>query len=385
MAFVTAPIGQLRVRPSLPQTLVRFRWALAPLLPLLWLYRLIVAARNFCFDRGIFKSTKLPALVISIGNLSAGGTGKTPMTIFLAETLRDQGWKAAIVARGYRREKSGLTVVSDGKQILAGIADAGDEPLLMAQACEGVPVVVDRKKLNAARAAVAHFAPDVILVDDGFQHRQLHRDIDIVMLDAATPLRNAWSLAGVITREPASSLRRADFIILNISGQNERQRLVAQCRQYTAAKIFTGALQGIGWRELHVTQSAAKKEIAPLDFVKAQPVLLVSGIAHPERFREQAEIFGARIVSEMKFWDHYRYQKNDIQTIESTRKACGARYILTTSKDAGKLATLSGAAAMPFLVLETRFVMNAEFLPAFFEAVQMKRKARENLPWSNQP
>jgi len=338
---------------------------LIPLLPLLWIYRLSVSIRNFCYDHAIFKITKLPALVISIGNLSAGGTGKTPLTILLAKTLRAQGWKVAIVARGYRRQKKGLVVVSDGQQILADLAEAGDEPLLMAQACEGVPVIVDEQKKVAAAAAIEKFAPNIILVDDGFQHRRLHRDIDIVLVDVQTPLSHLWWFPAAPMREPAASLRRADFVILNTGGGEAGEPLAEKYRRYTPARIFSGALQGNGWRRL----AGASGKLSPLDLVQGQPVLLISGIAQPERFRLAVEKFGARVVHEIKFRDHHRYQENDLQTIAAARKAAGARYILTTSKDAVKLAALNGAAAGPMLVLETAFVLEAGFFRIFLDVV----------------
>ncbi len=354
----------------------KYKLLLAPLLPLLWLYRAVIALRNFCYDHNIFKSKKLSTFVISIGNLSMGGTGKTPLTIFLATALRDQGWKVAIVARGYRREKSGLVVVSDGKQILAGIAEAGDEPMLMAQACEGIPVIVDRQKLNAARAAVERFAPDVILVDDGFQHRQLHRDIDIVMLDATTPLSNAWLLSGIMLREPASALRRADFIIINESSQGDdlpSQPLFEQSRRYTSVAIFSGKLQATNWRELPPNKAG---EILPLDFIKDQPVLLVSGIARPESFRRLVEAHGARVQGELTFGDHHRYDEKDVRLMATAFKTCGARYVLATPKDAVKLAKLRAAeTALPIFILETAFEVEPAFFPALLEKLRSPKIA----------
>jgi tetraacyldisaccharide 4'-kinase len=350
-----------------PQALAKFRWLLAPLLPLLWLFRFTVFVRNFCYDRGFFKSTRLPAFVISIGNLSVGGTGKTPATIFLAAALRDQGWRIAIVSRGYRREGTASVVVSDGQHILADAVTAGDEPLLMAQACDGVAVVVARDKTAAALVAFEKFAPDIILVDDGFQHRRLQRDIDVVMVDARMPLSNLWWFPAWPMREPAAALRRADFVILNTGGSDGEQ-MMKQCRRYTAARIFSGALRGLGWREL-----TGASKMLPVEFVKDQPVLLVSGIAHPERFRDAAEKVGARVVDEIIFADHHRYRDNDLRAIEATRKDVGARYILTTSKDAGKLRLLPGAAATPFLVLETVFDIEASFLAALVEGIRHKR------------
>lgn len=335
---------------------------LFPFLPLLWIYRLLVSIRNFCYDRAIFKITKLPALVISIGNLSAGGTGKTPLTILLANSLLAQGWKVAIVARGYRRQKTGLAVVSDGQQILAGIAATGDEPLLMAQACPGVPVIVDAQKKVAATATVKKFAPDIILVDDGFQHRQLHRDLDVVLIDGQIPLSTLWWFPVAPMREPATSLRRANFVICNTGGSQVKTPPV---EKYTSAKIFSGALQSTGWRPL--TNVAEK--LLPLEFVQGQPAILVSGIAQPERFRVAVERLGAHIVDEIRFRDHHRYQENDLQTMAAARKAAGARYILTTSKDAVKLATCPGSAIEPIWVLETAFVLEPGFGQIFLDTV----------------
>jgi tetraacyldisaccharide 4'-kinase len=359
----------------------KYKLLLAPLLPLLWLYRAAIALRNFCYDHIIFKSTKLSTFVISIGNLSLGGTGKTPFTIFLANALRDHGLKAAIVARGYRRDKSGLVVVSDGQRILVDIAEAGDEPMLMAQACEGVPVIVDRQKKKAAIAAVARFSPDVILVDDGFQHRQLHRDIDIVMLDAAMLLSNAWSLPGITLREPASALRRADFIMINRSGQTDDttpQQLVEQCRRYTRAAIFSGGMKAVSWRTPE-RLSTPNAEPLPLAHVKDQPALLVSGIARPERFRRLVEAQGARVQGELTFSDHHRYDEKDMRLIATAFKACKARYVLTTTKDAVKLAKLDGrrasVPALPILMLETTFEAEPAFFTALLETVRFPKIA----------
>jgi tetraacyldisaccharide 4'-kinase len=379
----------------------KFKWLLAPLLPLLWLYYIIVTVRNFCYDRGVCKSKKLPALVISVGNLSLGGTGKTPATIFLARALRDQGWRVVVVARGYGRQGRGLVVVSDGQHVLADIAAAGDEPLLLAQECDGIPVVVDRQKKTAAMAAVEKFSPDIILVDDGFQHRQLYRQINVVMVDATTHLNSFWWNIASPLREPASALRRADFIILNTSGiSNPKQfeRITEQCHRYTAAPIFTGMLKALGWRKLEnepdkgqsdkfasLQVASTKKQplnrhlrlapcpLLPLSIIKGQPVVLVSGIARPERFRKLVETHGAQIQRELIFADHHNYKGNDARDIEATFRHCGARYILTTAKDAVKLSRLvdSGStSALPFLVLEMAFEAEPEALPAMLNVIR---------------
>src|SRR5574341_142272 len=359
------------------QRFLKIRWIFIPFFPLFWLYRAIVALRNFCYDHGLCKSTKLPAIVISIGNLSMGGTGKTPAAIFLAQTLRDQGWRIAIVAAGYRRSKNGLVVVSDGQRLLAGIEAAGDEPLLMAQACAGIPVIVDRRKKNAAIAAVEKFAPDIIIVDDGFQHRQLHRDIDVVMLEATTALDSLWLFPAAPMREPASALRRADFIIINVSGENHDkhgQQLAEQSRRYTKAAVFSGKLRALAWRTLEATPQFA---ILPPAYIQNRRVMLVCGIARPQSFRRLVDSQGACIKNELIFSDHHPYKDKDIRRIAEVFQACGAQHILTTAKDAVKLATLIGANDAPsFLVLEIAFDVDADFFPTLTEAIRRKNVAR---------
>lgn len=367
------------------QCFLKIRWLFIPFFPLFWFYRAIIALRNFCYDRNFCQSTKLPAMVISIGNLSMGGAGKTPATIFLAKALQEQGWRIAIVARGYRRAKSGLVVVSDNQCVLADVATAGDEPLLMAQACEGIPVVVDRRKKNAAVVAAKRFAPDIIMVDDGFQHRQLHRDIDVVMVEATTPLNNLWRFPAAPMREPASALRRADFIIINASGPNHGKRvqeMTEQCRRYTKAVIFSGQLKALAWRKLEATletggQSAAMvQQILPLAYIQNQHVMLVSGIARPQNFRQLVEAQGAHVKSEFIFSDHYPYKEKDIRRIAKAFQECGAQHILTTAKDAMKLSALIDAdTILSFLVLEIAFEIEQNFLPALIEAIRRKSVA----------
>jgi tetraacyldisaccharide 4'-kinase len=316
-----------------------------------------------------------------------GGAGKTPATIFLAKALQERGWRIAIVARGYRRAKSGLVVVSDGQRLLANIQTAGDEPLLMAQACEGIPVIVDRRKKNAAVFAAKKFVPDIVMVDDGFQHRQLHRDIDVVMLDASTPLSNLWLFPAAPMREPASALRRADFIIINTSGENHResaQQMAEQCRRYTKAAIFSGKLKALAWRKLEEKSlvggqmaAALQFQILPLASIQNQQVMLVSGIARPQNFRQLAEAQGARVMRELIFSDHYPYKEKDVHRIVKVFQECGAQHILTTAKDAVKLSPLLETdTPLSFLVLEITFEMERNFLPALIEAIRRKSVTR---------
>ena len=174
----------------------------------------IVAARNRLYDGGLLKQQKLPRPVISVGNLTVGGTGKTPTVIFIAHILKDHGYRPAVLSRGYGGSANApVNVVSDGNRILMGWREAGDEPILIASAVPGIPVLTGSRRLLTGRAAVETFGADVLILDDAFQHRSLFRDIDMVLLDAARPFGNGFLLPRGPLREPRIPLRRADILL----------------------------------------------------------------------------------------------------------------------------------------------------------------------------
>ncbi|NOZ57407.1 MAG: tetraacyldisaccharide 4'-kinase, partial [Calditrichaeota bacterium] len=155
-----------------------------PLLPLAWLYGLSVTAHETLYRHGVLKRERVGALVVSVGNVTVGGTGKTPFTAWLARELAARGAKVGIVSRGYGRKSRGLVVVSDGSRLLADVRQSGDEPRLLALKAPGVPVIVDENRARGCREAVRRFGCQILLLDDAFQHRRLHRDVDIVLVNA---------------------------------------------------------------------------------------------------------------------------------------------------------------------------------------------------------
>lgn len=320
-----------------------------PLLtPLSWLYGGLIHLRNLSYDKEVLASTKLPAFVISIGNLSVGGAGKTPMTIFLAQTLQQAGWRVVMVARGYRREGRGTCLVSDGEKILADLREAGDEPLLLAQACPGVPVIVDRNKTHAAAVAVEKFDPQIILVDDGLQHRRLRRDLNLVLMPASFFLHTPRLLPAGPLREPITSLRRAQFLLL--TGLTDlppsQQALVwERCKRF-GARAFALDFQARALISLHT------RETFPIKQLLAKRVVLVSGIAQPERFHLMIQTLGAQIVHTMRFPDHYNYRANAAEHIANTFAKTRSDLLITTSKDAVKLRRFECLARLPCFVLD---------------------------------
>jgi tetraacyldisaccharide 4'-kinase len=192
------------------------------------MYRTAVLMRNALYKRGTLKTRKLPCRVISIGNLTLGGTGKTPMVVAVAGFLSENRKRPAVVSRGYgRQDETRILVVSDGRSLLVDARTGGDEPVLIGSKLSDVPVVVGNKRYEAAQYALKLFNPDIVILDDGFQHLQLRRDLDIVLVDAADPFGNGKLFPAGILREPVTALRRAHAVVItraDASGSVEELR-----------------------------------------------------------------------------------------------------------------------------------------------------------------
>src|SRR3989475_7376445 len=198
-------------------------WFLAPLVPLSHLYGLAMRARAALYARGLLRQQILPCRVISVGNLTVGGTGKTPVVIALAAALRDRGRKVGVISRGYKR-RSGTSIleISDGRTLRGHPEDSGDEPFLIAQHCLGVPVAVGADRPLVGRYLVDRFDLDSLVVDDGFQHLALRRDMDILVLDAGAPFGNGYLLPRGRLPEPLSGMERASAVLFTLGSQTQR-------------------------------------------------------------------------------------------------------------------------------------------------------------------
>jgi tetraacyldisaccharide 4'-kinase len=294
--------------------------------PLTGLYGAATALRNTLFDRGVISSQRLEQPVVSIGNLSMGGSGKTPFVIALGELLKARGIRFDVLARGYRRKTRGVLVVeTDGNA-----ADFGDEPLLIARRL-GVPVIVGESRYDAGRVAEQRFQPQLHILDDGFQHRSLVRDFDIVLM-TESDFDDRLLPSGRL-REPLSSLQRADAIVLprDFSGQNFSVHDLA---------IDSFARQGkLIWR-MH------REIVVPA--APASPIVFC-GIARPQQFFAQVRAAGITPAAEVEFRDHHPYDRSDIERLLAMRGKLGAGGFLTTEKDAVNLGSLQ-ADLRPFAV-----------------------------------
>lgn len=306
------------------------------LFPFSIIYGIIIWVRNKLYDNKIFRSLKLDKCkVICVGNISVGGTGKTPVIKFLASYLSEIGFKVAILSRGYRRSSKDIVIVSDGKQILAGLEDAGDEPFFLAQQLKNIPIVVESDRYKGALAIQEKFQPDIILLDDAYQHRRLYRDFDIVLVDASVGFSRALLLPAGFLREPIKNLKRADLIWFTRVDQSKKlDKLISQARRYSSSPIIKSEHCAV---EIIQAKSGNRYQLC---YLNHQKVLLFSGIANPVSFEKTVIDLGGEVVLHLKFSDHYQYQQNDINRIINQARDTDANIILTTEKDIVRIMNL---------------------------------------------
>jgi tetraacyldisaccharide 4'-kinase len=285
--------------------------------PLTTVYGAATALRNTMFDRGVLRSHRLERPVVSVGNLSVGGSGKTPFVIALGELLKARGIKFDVLSRGYGRKTNGVLVAEpDGKA-----TEFGDEPLLIARRL-GVPVIVGESRYDAGRDAENKFQSQLHILDDGFQHRSLARDFDIVLI-AECDFEDRLLPSGRL-REPLSSLQRADAIVLPAA-------LSELFPEDAARRVSLGGLPPKPiWR--------IKRELA-LPHRPSQPIAFC-GLARPEQFFAQLRAAGITPAAEVDFRDHHAYHRGDIERLLAMRDKFHADAFLTTEKDAMNLGSL---------------------------------------------
>ena len=335
----------------------RRRWFDLALVNLLFaasrFYRMVVQFRVWMYDKRVIRNHALGCLVVSIGNLTCGGTGKTPVVEVFARTLSENGRKVAILSRGYRSKKRTFRekmlhffkkgkievppkVVSDGKNLLLNSEYAGDEPYMLASNLPEVAVVVDKDRVKSGIYAIDNFQSDVIILDDGFQYLMLKPHINIVLVDSTDPFGNGHVLPRGVLREPIKNIRRADYIFLTKSdGSHKLEHLKRFIRRHTRrAEIIECC---------HKPQNLVTlkgREVHPLSKLKGAKVAALSAIARPESFEKFLEDFGAELVLKDHFADHHRYTKQEITDFVSQAKAAGAEMIMTTEKDAVRIPEL---------------------------------------------
>ena len=333
--------------------------------PLSALYGGAVAARARLYRSGRFRTERVACPVVSVGNLTFGGTGKTPFVEFLARRLRFEGKRPAILSRGYGRRGRGLVVVSAGNGPLVAAETGGDEPVAMALRLPTVPVVVAERRVEAARSAI-DLGADLLLLDDGYQHLALERDVNILLLDAGDPFGGGDLPPAGSLREPLSALGRADafvFTRVNRAAPSPEARDELR-RRNPLAPVFTARIRASGLTD----ESGSPIESAAL---AGRRFVAVCGIAHPGAFFASLTELDLAPEEILEFPDHHRYGRRDLDRIRRTADRSGSAWIATTEKDAVKL---RGKTSLPVVVVKLE-VDVAE--PGFFPFLLSRLESRE--------
>jgi len=298
------------------------------LLPISWLYGLLIQLRNLCYDVGIFRVESISAKVISVGNITTGGTGKTPVVEWIVGRLLKRKVRVAVVSRGYGRSSRGTMVVSDGRSIRSTPDRSGDEAFQIARKFPEAIVLVDEKRVRGARHAMTQCGAGVIVLDDGFQHRSLHRNLDIVLVDVDQPLRGTWMLPSGPRRESVRDLKRADIVVLTHRSAEKRGTMNAELKRITRAPQFEAVFPPTSLVRLSdgMRQSPDK--------VRGNSCIAFCGIARPEAFGRMLEDLGLTTKEFQKFPDHHRYTDQDLEFLASIIERMNPNFVLTTEKDA---------------------------------------------------
>jgi len=301
------------------------------LFPLTFFYWLVVVCRNIFYSKKIFISKKLPTKVLSIGNITTGGTGKTPAVIFLTKLLSQKGIKCAILSRGYGRKSTGTQLVTDGNARVLDWRKFGDEPSLMANHLPGIPIVVDSKRYRGGRFLVDNFKPEVIILDDAFQHRAIKRNLDIVLINSKDSKKDYKLLPSGILREPVSSLKRADVLIFTKTNLAEPNNYLKNLVKSTKAPVYLSTLKA---------ESPILRNGRPLQIKKNLNVIALSAIADTRGFLLTLKQAGIMVVKHFDFLDHHNYQQSDLDKIFKQMKKLNVETLITTEKDMIKLTHL---------------------------------------------
>ncbi len=330
-------------------------------------FRAGAALRAALYDAGILRAERALAPVVSIGNLAVGGAGKTPAVIAVARRLIARGRIVAVLSRGYGAVRADARVVSDGARLLLGAAEGGDEPVLVARRLPGVRVLCGPRRADLARGAVRELGADALLLDDGFQHRALGRDLDVVVLDAANPFGNGRLLPAGPNREPRGALRRARLVWLSRADQADADALAAL---RALARAATG-LDAVESRHAPVdVVDGSLVRAFGADALYGRRVLLLAGIARPEGFRRTLAAMGAEIAAEWIFPDHHRFVLADLEGALRRADAARCDLVVTTEKDAVRLPTAAaGDPRLRAVRIDAEIVRGAEVLDAALDSV----------------
>jgi tetraacyldisaccharide 4'-kinase len=309
---------------------------------------LLVSLRHRLYRGRILRAQHLGCLVVVVGNLTVGGTGKTPVVEKLATVLQSRGRKVAILSRGYKSRKEGLVrkawrllthgepspprVVSDGKTVLLDSEVAGDEPYMLARNLPGIPVLTDKDRVKAGHYAIRRFGVDTLILDDGFQYFKLKDHLQILLIDKSNPFGNGRCLPRGILREPVSQMKRASYVFLTKSDGRDDPGLRALIERHRPGTDLIECRHAPRF-----LQSVHGEERHPLEALAGRKVAALSAIAAPESFEAFVRGFGAEIVLRKRYLDHHRFSAEELDALYAEARFAGAEWIVTTEKDAVRI------------------------------------------------
>lgn len=296
--------------------------------PISILYRLGLTVRNLLFEVNVFSSVQLNAKVISVGNVTVGGTGKTPCVESVAQLLKEKGYRVAVLSRGFGRRARGIVVVSDGDKVNATVEQTGDEPMVLAKNLSGIPVIVGKNRAETGQLAIQNWQVDVLLLDDAFHNRKVKKDFDIVVMDSTNLWGNGRVLPAGPLREPLHGLQRADTIILSrVNERQGRDEYIHWIRRLSSAKLFSAV-----HKPVHFVSIPDNKRLELSQF-KNKRGIAFAGIGNPDSFQYTLRSVGVNLVDFMAFHDHHRYKPKDFKKIFQRVEMKEAEVLVTTEKD----------------------------------------------------
>ncbi len=338
-----------------------------------WVYIAGLEAYLAVWRVGARKQTVLRAPVISIGNLTTGGTGKTPMTAMLCNKLKENGISAAVLNRGYGGESEyQCRVVSDGDKVRLSAREGGDEACMLARMLPGVPVVAGKDRRQTGQLALAQFRPDVLVLDDGMQYWQLHRDVEIILLDTRLPFDNGFVLPRGLLREPVWHLKRADIVVLTRSaesGRQQREHTLRRVRRLASgAPVFIADLIPAGLRKQH------SDEALPVSWLYGRRIGAYCGIGNPASFESLLAAAGATVAASLRITDHGAASQEEWNAFEKRAEEAGTEAIVITEKDAVK--DNLPVSSLPVYIFQVTFALDEseEFISQVLQKCGLNKK-----------
>jgi len=330
------------------------------LILLSWPYRGVVRLRNYLYSSGLSEAHKVSAAVISVGNLTTGGTGKTPLVIWLCRLLQERQLRCAILTRGYKTPRGQLS----------------DEPAVLTAQCPGIPIIINPNRVEGAAEAICRHDAQVLVMDDGFQHRHLARDLDIVAIDATRPFGYGRLLPAGLLREPVAGLSRAHAVVLTRCDHvpdDALQQIEEAIRRINGELVIVRSVH----RPVGIeTDQGAEMD---LDAIKGKKVFAFCGLGNPQAFFRTLESLGAVLVESRVFDDHYGYTRQDLSDIRRQAGERQAGLILTTHKDWTKITRMAVSEDQPplaYLAVELQITAGAQELTALIDRTLGDRMAK---------